>query len=122
MTTPVLETSRLLLRPLAVTDAAQIQVIFPHWEIVRYLSKLVPWPYPDDGALTYVSDIALPAVERGEEWHWTLRLRDRPQQLIGAIGLMARADDNRGFWLGLPWQGLGLMTEAADAVTEFWFN
>jgi [ribosomal protein S5]-alanine N-acetyltransferase len=30
--------------------------------------------------------------------------------------------ENRGFWIGLPWQGQGLMTEAVEAVTDFWFN
>jgi [ribosomal protein S5]-alanine N-acetyltransferase len=29
---------------------------------------------------------------------------------------------NRGFWIGLPWQGQGLMTEASEAVTHFWFD
>jgi [ribosomal protein S5]-alanine N-acetyltransferase len=46
-----LETRRLLLRPLALEDAEQIQRIFPHWDVVRYLADRVPWPYPDDGAL-----------------------------------------------------------------------
>jgi hypothetical protein len=44
-------TERLLLRPLEIGDAAQIQELFPHWEIVRYLLNRVPWPYPPDGAL-----------------------------------------------------------------------
>jgi ribosomal-protein-alanine N-acetyltransferase len=35
---------------------------------------------------------------------------------------MKRANDNRGFWLGLPWQGQGLMSEAVDAVNDFWFS
>jgi [ribosomal protein S5]-alanine N-acetyltransferase len=35
---PVLETTRLLLRPLELVDAEQSQKLFPHWEIVRYLS------------------------------------------------------------------------------------
>jgi RimJ/RimL family protein N-acetyltransferase len=30
--------------------------------------------------------------------------------------------DNRGFWLDPAWQGHGLMTEAADAVTRYWFE
>ena len=29
---------------------------------------------------------------------------------------------NRGFWMALPWQGRGLMTEAAEAVTDCWFD
>ncbi len=44
--TPTLETPRLLLRPLDLADAAQVQLLFPHWEIVRHLAAQVPWPYP----------------------------------------------------------------------------
>ena len=47
--TPVLETDRLFLRPLELGDADQIQEIFPQWEVVRYLSAEIPWPYPMDG-------------------------------------------------------------------------
>jgi [ribosomal protein S5]-alanine N-acetyltransferase len=120
--TPVLETPRLWLRPLELGDAPQIQAIFPQWEIVRYLASIVPWPYPDDGALTFCRDVALPAMERGEEWHWTLRLKDQPNQLIGEITLSTRKDDHRGFWMDPRCQRRGLMTEACDAVTDYWFN
>jgi [ribosomal protein S5]-alanine N-acetyltransferase len=120
--TPERETPRLLLRPLELADAAQTQVLFPHWEIVRYLANKIPWPYPADGAYTYYRDVALPAITRGEEWHWTLRLKTDPGQLIGSIDLRTRENDNRGFWLGLPWQRQGFMTEACDVVTEYWFN
>ena len=115
-----IETRRLLLCPLALADAEQTQPLFGQWEIVKYLDKRVPWPFPADGAFTFYRDIALPAAERGEEWDWTLRLKSAPEQIIGAIGLM-KGDVNRGFWLGQPWQGQGLMTEAADAVTDYWF-
>ena len=67
--TPTLETTRLLLRPLELADAPQIQALFPNWEIVRHLAAQVPWPYPADGAYRYIRDIALPAEERGEAWH-----------------------------------------------------
>jgi RimJ/RimL family protein N-acetyltransferase len=120
--TAVLETKRLWLRPLELADASQIQILFPHWELVKFLASRVPWPYPADGALTYCRDIALPAVERGEEWHWTLRLKSDPARVIGAISLMKAENHNRGFWLGLPWQGQHLMTEACEAVTGYWFD
>jgi ribosomal-protein-alanine N-acetyltransferase len=122
VTTPVLETPRLVLKPLALEDAEAVQALFAHWEIVRYLNGIVPWPYPPDGALTYFRDIALPAIARGDEWIWTLRLKTDPAQIIGSIGLKRSDDENRGFWLGLPWHGRGLMTEAANAVTDFWFE
>lgn len=119
---PTLETNRLLLRPLTLEDAPQTQVLFPHWEIVRFLNASVPWPYPADGALAYYRDIALPAIEQGLEWHWTLRLKQSPETHIGAICLCRNSDDNRGFWLGTPWQGQRLMLEAAWAVTDYWFD
>ena len=123
----VLETPRLIHRPLELADAGQTQRLFPHWEIVKYLSNRCPWPYPEDGALTYYRDVALPAVERGDEWHWSLRLKSDPAQLIGAIGLIkcdqvTGEQGNRGFWIGEPWQRQGLMSEAVDAVTDYWFD
>jgi len=119
---PVLETPRLILRPLELADAESVQRLFPHWEIVRYLNAVVPWPYPPDGALSYYRGVALPAMERGDEWHWTLRLKSAPGQVIGAVGLGRREHDNRGFWLGLPWHGQGLMTEAVTATNDYWFD
>jgi ribosomal-protein-alanine N-acetyltransferase len=74
---PELETERLLLRPLRLADAEQTQLLFPQWEIVQYLNAIVPWPYPDDGAFAYYRDRALPAMARGDEWHWTLRLKEK---------------------------------------------
>ena len=117
-----LETKRLWLRPLTLEDAVQIQERFPHWEIVRLLSAVVPWPYPPDGALTFCRDIALPQMARGEAWFWTIRLKDDPDQVIGVINLTKGQNKNRGFWIGLDWQGRGFATEAAEAVTDFWFD
>ena len=120
--TPILETKRLLLRPLELADAEQAQQLFPQWEIVQFMNARVPWPYPEDGVLTYYRDVALPAIERGDEWQWTLQLKHSPEQLIGAISLHKGEWDNRGFWLGVPWHGQGLMTEAVMAVNDYWFD
>jgi [ribosomal protein S5]-alanine N-acetyltransferase len=116
------QTGRLLLRPLTLADAPQIQEIFPHWEVVRYLRNIVPWPYPPDGARRYIEDVALPAIARGDEWHWTLRLKSDPDRIIGNIALVKAEGHNRGFWLGLPWHGQGLMSEAAAWTNDFWFD
>jgi len=118
---PELETVRLVLRPLSLADAPQIQVAFPRWEIVRYLNKKVPWPYPADGAKFYVGEIALPAMERGDECHWTIRRKESVEELIGLISLTKEENQNRGFWISPEWQRQGLMSEACDAVTEYWF-
>jgi RimJ/RimL family protein N-acetyltransferase len=121
-TVPVLETARLVLRPLELADANEVQRLFPYWEVVRYLANQVSWPFPSDGVYTYYRDTALPAMASGNAWHWTLRLKSVLDQVIGSIALMRSEDTNRGFWLGLPWQGQGLMSEAAEVVTDYWFN
>ncbi len=119
---PVLETARLWLTPVSLADASRTQEIFPHWEIVRYLAASVPWPFPSDGAEKYYREVALPGMARGSEWDWVLRLKASPKEHIGAISLSTAGEDNRGFWLGLPWHGQGLMTEAVVATNDFWFN
>jgi RimJ/RimL family protein N-acetyltransferase len=118
----MLETQRLFLRPLELADADQAQPLFANWEIVKYLNTRVGWPPLPNGTFLYYRDVALPAMERGEEWHWTLRLRTDSERLIGGISLMRKENENRGFWLGRPWQGQGLMTEACDAATDYWFD
>lgn len=119
---PQLETRRLILRPLGLADAVQIQEIFAQWEVVKYLNAKVPWPYPADGALSYCRDFALPAMESGEEWYWTIRLKSALGRVIGVISLARNEHENRGFWLDPKWQKQGLMSEACDAVTDYWFD
>lgn len=115
-------TQRLLLRPLALEDAEQIQEIFPHWEVVRFLLNRVPWPYPADGALRFLRDVALPQAACCETWQWSIRQRAEPARIIGSIGLARGFEANRGFWLGLPWQGRGYMSEAAAWANDYWFE
>ena len=89
---------------------------------MKHLHSRIPWPYPPDGARQFYEQVALPAMARGEHWTWSILLKSDPDQLIGSISLMKGEHENRGFWLGLPWHGRGLMTEASDAVTDFWFD
>lgn len=38
------------------------------------------------------------------------------------MALLKSENNNRGFWIGLQWQRQGLMSEAVDAVTGYWFD
>ena len=121
--TPVLQTPRLVLRPVRSKDAPVIQRRFPKWEIVRWLDAKIPWPYPADGAATYVA-ACLEEMARGEKSHWAIIPKSGPADLIGIIDLWP--DDGisrsqRGFWLDPAFQGKGLMAEAAERVTEYAF-
>lgn len=122
--TPRLETERMWLEPLCAQDAPAIQRRFSRWEIVRHLAVRVPWPYPADGAELFVRS-TLRQVQAGSKNVWTLRLKDRPSELIGCIELWPPdpvSRDSRGFWLDPDFQRRGLMTEAADRVVEYAFD
>jgi ribosomal-protein-alanine N-acetyltransferase len=120
--TPTLETARLLLTPLRLEDAEQVQRIFPQWEIVQFLNAHVPWPFPADGVRHFYLEQALPAIERGDQWAWTIRLNTSRDQVIGAIDLIRGEENNRGFWLAPEYRNRGLMSEAVIAVNDFWFD
>ena len=123
MKTPTLETERLILRPITLDDAPAIQRYFNNWEIIKYISN-APWPYPDDGALTHICNSVLPDVKLGN-WHvWAITIKRGDGECIGLINyrLKANNNDNRGFWLAVPYHGQGLMTEAVLVVNEFVFN
>jgi ribosomal-protein-alanine N-acetyltransferase len=122
MSLPTLDTARLRLLPIGLPDAAFIQAEFPHWEIVRFMNASVPWPYPDDGALVFLRDVLLPQIARGEGYAWTMRLRDAAATPVGVINLRSETDEHRGFWVARAYQGQGYAREAADAVTDFWFD
>jgi [ribosomal protein S5]-alanine N-acetyltransferase len=121
--TPVLETRRLILRPLCQEDVPVIQRRFPRWEIVRHLTDRVPWPYPADAAAAHVAE-CLEQMARREKCYWAIFPKGGPTELIGRIDLWpddGASRDQRGFWLDPEFQGQGLMTEAAERVTEFAF-
>ena len=122
--TPVLETLRLVLRPVRSKDAPAIQRRFPRWEIVRWLDAKIPWPYPADGAAAHVAT-CLEAMARGQKSHWAIIPKSGPADLIGVIDLWpddGTSHDQRGFWLATEFHGKGLMTEAAERVTQYAFS
>ena len=75
---------------------AECKAQFPHfnnWNIIKNLALVVPWPYPDDGAATFVR-LQLEKIATGEEiYQWVLVLRSGDGQAIGNIDFRPRADD-----------------------------
>lgn len=118
-----LETERLRLRPLERSDEGAIQRGFANPNVVRYLATSVPWPYPDDGARTFLDRI-LPKIEAREEYGWAiLRKGYEEEGLIGIVHLIPVSETtHRGFWLAEPFWGQGFMTEAVGAANDFAFD
>ncbi|CAN5487224.1 GNAT family N-acetyltransferase [soil metagenome] len=120
---PTLETSRLLLRPIQMSDAPRIQELFSNPNVLRYMYAGIPFPYPENGAVEFL-ERTLPKVEAGEEYLWAILRKDHPgEAMIGQISLTPLSDvDHRGFWLGEPYWRQGYMNEAAAAVNDFAFD
>ena len=56
-----------------------------------------------------------------------MRRKASPEFLIGVISLARSNGDpakkeHRGFWLDPAWRGRGLMSEACEVVTDYWFD
>lgn len=122
MTIPSFETTRLLLREISLSDVSAYEQHFLDYEVVRYLSSAVPWPYPPGGIIEYLKTVILPnqGVSR---WMWGIFLKDAPSELIGCIDLWSEGrPEHRGFWLGRKFWGQGIMTEAVFPINDYAFN
>ena len=122
--TPILQTERLVLRAITLDDAPAIQKYFNNWNIVQHLSMRVPWPYPDDGAETFIREQCLPKMEEGSSLVWGITLKEAENdEAVGVVDYRFDDDDygNRGFWIAEHLWRQGLMTEAVTAMQDYVF-
>jgi len=102
-------TERLLLRPFRRADAAEFARLAGEWEVASMTSD-IPYPFSPAQAMGWLKPV------RGE-----VRFAiERDGRLIGGVGFYRRPSGagELGFWLGRPWWGRGLATEAAGAVVR----
>lgn len=119
---PTLETPRLILRAIEESDLPSFQRNFAHWDIIRNMSKVVPWPYPSDGAFQFYHSIIQPNQGKNR-WSWGIFLKEDLNELIGVIEIFKQQGlENRGFWLAKNHWGNGFMSEAVFPVTDYAFN
>src|SRR6476620_5909252 len=121
----VIETSRLVLRPIAETDVDEL------WPYVAdpELPKLMSWAAHTDRKETaeYIAR-QIEGKQRGTDLVWAIEHEDK---VVGCIGLHGitwamrawRVDRAElGYWIAPKLWSKGLMTEAAHAITRFGFD
>ena len=119
---PEFRTPRLILRGIRIEDAEACTRHFVDYEVVSPLSSAVPWPYPEEGVLDFITNKVLP-LQGKCKWVWGIFLKDNPGELIGVVDLWREGHpEHRGFWLGKQFWGRGIMTEAVAPITDYAFN
>lgn len=122
MKLPIFKTKRLVLKEVGLQNASSYQKNFNDYEIIRNLALGVPWPYPEDGALSYIRDVIL-KEQCKDRWIWGIFFKDEPNEIIGCVDLWREGHpEHRGFWLSRKYWGQGLMTEAVEPVTDYAFE
>lgn len=112
MSRETLETARLTLRQPVAADAPRLAALANDPEIARMTTR-IPHPYALEDAKSF--------LERCEEEEDALFAIDDGEGLIGMVGFQRAGMANAlgpeiGYWLGRPYWGQGLATEAASAV------
>ncbi len=118
---PQITTERLLLRPLDLADAPDIQRLAGDRD-VAFSTENIPHPYEDGMAERWVES-SKRKFQRGELVNFAIILKS-DGAFVGAIGLRIDIENNEaevGYWLGKPYWGQGYATEAASPVIEYAF-
>lgn len=123
MRVEVLETSRLVLRPLREGDEVPLADLLQDPEIHRWTAS-IPFPYSVEDGREYIA-LRAKLDPCGESFVWAItdRITD---QLMGTIGLHDVVPDRGraelGYWIGERFQGHGYTTEAARRVVSWSFE
>ncbi|KAF2121916.1 acyl-CoA N-acyltransferase [Lophiotrema nucula] len=117
--TPIVQTSRLILRAMHSPDAPTLQKLCAPFEITKYMSLAFAHPYTLQHAETWV---AMQVANPGQAY--VICLKESPERVIGGIGIKPGSDVQAhcaevGYWIGIPYWGKAYTTEALRAFTSY---
>lgn len=119
---PCLQTERLMLNRLELSDVPNITLHCSNPKVNRYLLT-VPNPYFEQDAIWWIKN-SRKKFEEGIQYNFAIRLEEG-SNLIGTIGLIVDKNNrkaNLGYWLGEEYWNKGFMTEAIKATIKFAFK
>ena len=123
MTNPItLETPRLVLRPSAPSDAAEVQRLAGAREVAATTLN-IPHPYPDGAAEAWIERQAKAWTE-GTAATFLIVEREG-EALVGGIGMRLVPDHRSaemGYWIAVPHWNRGYCTEAAGELLRYGFE
>lgn len=122
MNIPIIQTSRLTLRPFSLDDAPDVQRLAGDKAIAE-TTVLVPHPYEDGLAEEWICSHQ-PNWDKRKSIHWAVVLSST-NELIGAITIrldFPNEKGNLGYWIGKPYWNNGYVTEVSQAAVDWAFK
>lgn len=119
-----LKTERLVLRRFALTDALAMH---KNWASDPEVTKFLTWPpHADRDVSKAVLEDWVKSYERKDYYQWAIVPKDNGDEPIGSITAVGMNDDvemiHIGYCIGRKWWHQGIMSEALNAVMDFFFN
>jgi len=121
MTGVEIRTERLVLRPPRLDDLDRCAELLGDYEVAKMLSR-VPYPYDLERGRKQLRN----AAERWTDWRNATDLGfqiDLDGEMIGGFSFKKLQETPEiGYWLGRPYWGRGIMSEAAGAAIDWLFR
>lgn len=121
--TQTIETARLILRKFEMADA---DAMFHNWASDPEVTKFLTWPtHPSVEVTKFVLGDWVKSYESSSYYQWAIVLKENGSEPIGSIAVVHMDDAvdmvHVGYCIGRNWWRKGIMTEALNAVIDFFF-
>ncbi|MHC0036989.1 GNAT family N-acetyltransferase [Pseudoneobacillus sp. C159] len=118
----MIETERLILRPLHLDDADMIESLASEYEVAK-TTLTIPHPYPKGAAEDFIKSV-LESEKTGRILIYAM-IEKETEQFLGIMNVSIQSQYKRGelaYWVGKPFWGKGYGTEAAKALLTYCFE
>lgn len=111
--------NKLQLRPFTLDDAPRVSELLNNWNVASMLAR-VPFPYAEKDAQTWIGSHK---ENRANSTDWPFAIETKAG-LVGTIGIHRTEPSimEFGYWIGEPYWGKGIASEASRVLADFAFD
>ena len=117
-----LKAGQLLLTRICLSDAENYAKYLNNQKVIRRYSNSLRLPFTIENAINYINS----KIRNYLDYSFSIKLESNPKETIGEINLSLRDYYSKkywiGYWLGEPFWGKHIMTEAIKAILKFAFD